>query len=913
MALGYDGSIRIDTRLDPKGFNKGIKSITASVKKLAGVLGIVLGVAGLTLFAKSAVDAAADLANAMTGLQSVTQGTGKSFSEAQKFIMSYIEDGLVPATNAITAYKNLALRGYDTSQIEQVLIALKDSAAFGRQASLSLGYAVQSASEGLKNENSILVDNAGVTKNVAMMWKEYATSIGTTANNLTRQQKIQAEVNGILAETRFQTGDAAKLAGGYSGMIAGLSTSFYNLRVALGKAIIPILSAIIPYIKAVIDWLVVLVNQFAQVISLLFGVEIGIGSAGSSADSTADSIGGVADAAQDAAGGAGSLADNTQAAADAAKGALAAFDDLNVLSQNQPSTPSSGGGGGSGGGAGVPDVGGISAGALGEDVISESVSNLTEKVERLKEVLKNLFEPTIIALRHLWEALKPVGDFVAQGAIDFYEHFLVPVGQWVLGEGLPRFIDAIANGLETIDWPTINSALVELWDALAPFAINVGEGLLWLWENVLVPLAAWTISDVLPKFLIYLAVGITVVSAVLERLAPLAEALFDTFLDPLAAWLGEDVATLLAAFAAAWLAVNIAVGIWTVVAGIAAVATTAFGIAVAVLTSPITLVILAIGALVIAGYLLITHWDEVKAKAAELWDSIGNTGKAAVVAFGIAMTLFVLGPIGLVILAIGALILVIYWLVTHWDEVKAKAAEVWDSIVEKWHGAWAWFNSKVLIPLKRMFFNAWESIKGWFSGAWEDIKSIWEKATDWFRENVVDPVRLGFDVGLELVRTAFDTIWTGITDLIKTQINIILGFIQAMVDGAAAGVNTVISGLNSLSVSVPDWIPLIGGKSWSVNINPITAPTIPLLAQGAVIPPNAAFLAMLGDNKSQNELLAPENLLRQIVREESQGDGGREITIRFEGSLGELVRLLKPVIDQEDGRVGGSLVKGIAS
>lgn len=50
----------------------------------------------------------------------------------------------------------------------------KDSAAFGRQSSLSLGEAVKSATEGIKNENSILVDNAGVTKNVSMMWEEYA-------------------------------------------------------------------------------------------------------------------------------------------------------------------------------------------------------------------------------------------------------------------------------------------------------------------------------------------------------------------------------------------------------------------------------------------------------------------------------------------------------------------------------------------------------------------------------------------------------------------------------------------------------------------------------------------------------------------------------------------------------------------
>ena len=41
-----------------------------------------------------------------------------------------------------------------------------------------MGEAIKSAAEGIKNENSILVDNAGVTKNLSVIWDEYAASIG---------------------------------------------------------------------------------------------------------------------------------------------------------------------------------------------------------------------------------------------------------------------------------------------------------------------------------------------------------------------------------------------------------------------------------------------------------------------------------------------------------------------------------------------------------------------------------------------------------------------------------------------------------------------------------------------------------------------------------------------------------------
>lgn len=169
MSFGYDGSIRIDTKINSRnvktGINDMVSSMTAGVNKmlaslgkLAAAAGIALSVAAMVNFGRESVKAASNLSSALIGLQSIVEGQGKSFSQAQAFIQDYIKDGLVPLENAVTAYKNLSMRGYDTEQIEQTLIALKNSATFGRQASLTMGQAVASATEGLKNENSILVN-----------------------------------------------------------------------------------------------------------------------------------------------------------------------------------------------------------------------------------------------------------------------------------------------------------------------------------------------------------------------------------------------------------------------------------------------------------------------------------------------------------------------------------------------------------------------------------------------------------------------------------------------------------------------------------------------------------------------------------------------------------------------------------
>lgn len=195
---------------------------------------------------KSAIDECVDTYNdynsANVGLKSILDGQGKDFQEAQEFIEEYISDGLIPLNNAVTSYKNLELRGYNSEQIKQTMINLKNAAAFGRQSTLEYGYAVQSATEGLKNFNPVLVDNAGVTKNMSVMYDEYAAKIGTTAAKLTDEQKILAEVNGIMEETKYQIGDAAKYAESYSGQQSKLNAEILQTKNEVGESLIPTLS-----------------------------------------------------------------------------------------------------------------------------------------------------------------------------------------------------------------------------------------------------------------------------------------------------------------------------------------------------------------------------------------------------------------------------------------------------------------------------------------------------------------------------------------------------------------------------------------------------------------------------------------------------------------------------------------------
>ena len=129
--------------------------------------------------------------------------------------------------------------------------------------------------------------------------------------------------------------------------------------------------------------------------------------------------------------------------------------------------------------------------------------------------------------------------------------------------------------------------------------------------------------------------------------------------------------------------------------------------------------------------------------------------------------------------------------------------------------------------------------------------------------------------------------WNGIVNVGKGAVNVLISIINSLI-------SLVVRGLNMLSFDIPSWVPFIGGGHFGFNIQ--KAPQIPYLAQGAVIPPNREFMAVLGDQTRGNNIEAPEDLIRKIVREETDGNGDWDLNITFEGDLAQFIRYLEPKI-----------------
>lgn len=89
------------------------------------------------------------------------------------------------------------------------------------------------------------------------------------------------------------------------------------------------------------------------------------------------------------------------------------------------------------------------------------------------------------SLSDFFTMLQKPTQFVWNGLMDFYEKFLKPVAVWTMGEGIPQLVDALTNFGNKIKWKEINEALSNLWKALAPFAISVGQGLVDFFKDLL--------------------------------------------------------------------------------------------------------------------------------------------------------------------------------------------------------------------------------------------------------------------------------------------------------------------------------------------------------------------------------------------------------------------------------------------
>lgn len=361
---------------------------------------------------------------------------------------------------------------------------------------------------------------------------------GKTTAKMTEQEKVMLRYRFVMSSLSDAQGDFARTSNSWANQVRVLQLRFESLKATIGQGLINAFTPVITVINNILAKLEALAAYFKAFTVAIFGDASGGGSS-------------IADTMDSAAGSSGDVAGNMSDAAKAAKdmkNSLAAFDELNVIGSGNGSS-----GGGSGGSGGV-DFGSMSGELFGDVTVNPEIEAAALRMKELFEQIKDLAKPTTDAIKKLWneglskfgdfslgaldslwnDYLKPMGGwflndksgfprffnitndllkrinwdkllgslskfnealqrptkFVWTALMDFYEEFLSPLSEWVMGEGLPGFLDATSALMDDIDWDSLNAALKNFWEGLEPFGEAVGEGLVWLYANVIVPFAS---------------------------------------------------------------------------------------------------------------------------------------------------------------------------------------------------------------------------------------------------------------------------------------------------------------------------------------------------------------------------------------------------------------------------------------
>lgn len=220
----------------------------------------------------------------------------------------------------------------------------------------------------------------------------------------------------------------------------------------------------------------------------------------------------------------------------------------------------------------------------------------------------------------------------------------------------------------------------------------------------------------------------------------------------------ETIAIVIGSFAAAWGLVNTAVGIWTGVATLATAATTALSTAIAILTSPITIAIAIIGALIAAGVLLWKNWDVVKAKAAELWQAITEKFQQIKEAVETKVDELKTQTIAKFNeLRDG----VVQWV----ENLRSKAAEKFSSLKSSVSLAVSQAKEAVVSTFKNMYDSVSEKVTSIYTKVRDKFSEAKQTATDTFQGMYDSVVGKVTDI-YNKVKEKFDAVKTAISDAI---------------------------------------------------------------------------------------------------------------------------------------------------
>jgi hypothetical protein len=825
MAIsGGDGSIILTTKVDETGLKKGLvslKRLGATAGKAFLAIGAAAGAATVAI-TKMAVSAYADYEQLVGGVETLFKDSAGKVLEYANQAFATTGQSANEYMQNVTAFSAslLSAVGGDTERAAEVANAAMISISDNVNKMGSTAESVQLAFQGFAKQQYMLLDNlklgyggtktemerllkdaqaiTGVEYNIDNLADVY-TAIGVIQEKLgiagTTAKEAESTISGSasMMKAAWQNVLSAIAGGGdldraINNLVYSVQKYFENIvpvversLAGIGRLIEQVAPMLVQNVaSALIQAIPSLINAIYQmIIGLAKGIYQGIkvlftGGSGSVTADIKTSVGGIATEAENASTGMEELGDATEKAGKQAKKSLAAFDELNILSNDES--------GGAGSGE-TPEIaiGGIGGGGIdlgltdSFDKTTENSADFANNIKGIFESIKNkvsgylsLFEPTKEAWGGAFDTISASLDdanvnFAASGesAINTLDTF----GTYILEE----FIPPVSNGLST---------------DLLPLLSDV---------------AGFTLEEAGKQFEWY---GEFIESATSDIILPALETFKGDFTDKL-----DGVGK-------AWEE---------------------------------------------HGDFILKNLGEVLDGLRQNWDTFYKE---------------VLKPVA--------------------DKVNQFVKEIWE---ENLKPLWDKLVDAVLSISGELLVFWNQVLKPILAWILQKIYPIISQAVD----NILTTLRIFFQIASGIAIGLIDVIkgiiqfivgvftvdwkkaWVGLKNIFVGITNSIINTFENMVNFVISGTNKLIDGLNGLTNKAGSVIGL------DVRIPKIPEISLPRLAQGTVVPPNREFLAVLGDNKKEHEIVSPLSTMKQAFLEAlmttniNGGQDNRPIILQIDG------------------------------
>lgn len=644
-----------------------VNKVNSAFKSLFAGIGIAYGITKMAQFAKSSTQMAMKVEGSIQQIKRTMGESSNAFLKWAKDNALAFNMSQSDVANYGAIYSNLVSTfAKDTNQaMTYTTDLLKASSIIASGTGRTMEDVQERIRSGLLG-NTEAIEDLGINVNVAMLqsteaFRKFAN--GKSWDQLSFQTQQQIRLFGILEQTTNKFG--TEVFSNTNSNLQQLVAILKDVALNLGNAFLPILNVVLPILSNFAMGLRTVTGYIATFMQTLFGFTPNANKGVTGATSQVNALGGASDAA----------GNKAKKAKKEVQNLLGGFDEINTLGKNDDSDDS---------GSGGVDVGGVPS--IGIPSMGEPEVD-TSWAEELANKFKGIFEPIKVAFANLMDSLSPFIDNIGTILLWFWDNILVPFGSWTISDLMPAFFNVLAGVFDILN-PLLESFM------------RVGG---WLWDNFLQPIAAWTggvivdvlngLADVLKDIGTWMKEHEEVVKGITVAVIAFFLAWEVTKLLAFISTSGGLIACLGAVAASIWActgaklvskaetimltalhakdtivkwanvaaqgACTIATTAWNIVCGIASTVTMAFGAAMAFLTTPIGLVILAVGAVIAVGVLLYKNWETIMEWAGRMGDVlmdifgaigtfIGNVFKGIINGF-IGMINFCIGGVEMLI------------------------------------------------------------------------------------------------------------------------------------------------------------------------------------------------------------------------------------------------------------------------